>query len=129
MSLDGSGMKSGQPETFAVPVSITGAGAADPTKNYGEGVDVTHVSTGLYRFTFSDYPGALMGITWGHGETAPIAGDARLVTLDNNSFSASGLAADVLVHNPGTEAAAPALDNLETAETLLVVFWFTRYSG
>lgn len=46
--------KVSEAEERSVVVRFTGAGAADPTKNKGQGVTITWISTGLYELAFAD---------------------------------------------------------------------------
>lgn len=61
--------KATQPEFIDHVVRITGAGAANPTKNFGDGLAVTWISTGLYELTWGESPGTFLGILPGFQAT------------------------------------------------------------
>lgn len=43
-------------------VGITGTGAADPTKNFGDGIGVARQAIGVLRFTFQSFYGSFRGV-------------------------------------------------------------------
>lgn len=107
-------------------VGILGTGASNPTKEVGEGVTVTRVSTGLYRFTFAEHVGTYEGAFTQFAKNTVAAGDGKNITVDHNSYTASGRALDIYVEDSGTEAVAPALADLGTDERLYVWVQFKR---
>jgi hypothetical protein len=42
-------------------VGITGTGASNPTKNYGDGISVARQAAGVFRFSFLSHYGAYKG--------------------------------------------------------------------
>ena len=109
---------------LSVPCRILGTGAANPTKEFGVGITPTWVSTGRYRFTFSEYPGTFLGAMCQFMEDAPVAGDGKLAIVDHDSWTVSGLALDIVLEDPGTEAVANVLSDLAATEKLFVMFYF-----
>jgi hypothetical protein len=65
--------KSSTAEERVYKVGITGTGAADPVKRFGQGVTVTRTGVGVVKFTFASNPGTFKG--WGAdvGADAPAA--------------------------------------------------------
>jgi hypothetical protein len=65
-------------EERLIRVRILGTGAANPTKEIGQGVTVTRTSEGLYRFSFNENPGTFVGIggyIFGALGRLPVVGD------------------------------------------------------
>jgi hypothetical protein len=54
--------KSSLSEERLARVAITGTGAADPTKRFGQGVAVARQGVGIHRLTFSVKPGKFVGL-------------------------------------------------------------------
>jgi hypothetical protein len=46
-----------EPELTKCRVRFTGAGAGNPTKNLGQGIAITWISTGLYELTWAETAG------------------------------------------------------------------------
>lgn len=44
-------------------VGMTGTGAANPTKNYGDGISVVRQAAGVFRFSFLSFYGTYRGCT------------------------------------------------------------------
>ena len=119
----------GQPAelVFSV-VRLLGTGAADPTKQRGDGITATYVSTGKYRLTFAEHLGTFEG-AWGQfGQAAPAAGATNIISIDHDSYSASTRTLDFFVEDPGTEAAAPALADLASTDKVFLLIAFSRTS-
>lgn len=55
-------MRSNTTEDGRYSVGITGTGAANPTKNFGDGIGVARQAAGVYRFTFLSFYGAFKGV-------------------------------------------------------------------
>lgn len=126
MALDGYNAKWASGEVMVVPVVVTGAGAANPTKVLGNGVTVTWVSTGKYRLTFADGQGTFVGALSTVANTGPTALTPRWAQADYDSYTAAGKALDVYTTTPATEAVAAALSDLTTAMTMTVLVLFRR---
>jgi len=61
-------IKSNLPEDRRFSVGITGTGAADPTKRYGNGITVTRTATGVYKFTLNKNNGYFKGFKASFGD-------------------------------------------------------------
>lgn len=70
-------------------VGITGTGAADPTKRYGDNVSVIRTAVGVYRFSFLTHPGALKSVSGLFRATAPGAVKGYTATV-GDYVAASG---------------------------------------
>jgi len=55
-------IRSNTTEDRRYSVGITGTGAANPTKNFGDGIGVARQDEGVYRFTFLNFYGAFKGV-------------------------------------------------------------------
>jgi hypothetical protein len=66
-------------------VSMEGTGAAAPTKLYGPGITITRTSEGLYKFTWSDAQGVLVGMLSGMGASTPSAMAGFTLSHDDKS--------------------------------------------
>ena len=98
MAFDAEPARAMEPELVAWPVTFTGAGAANPTKNYGKGVAITWTSTGLYRLTFVDAPGNLVcpgGPNWQDATPANLKG----FTAVFGAFDSTGKIISVSIYN------------------------------
>jgi hypothetical protein len=98
MSFDNSPLRCTEPETVKWAVAFTGAGAANPTKNYGKGVAVTWVSTGKYRLTFVDAPGNLVS-PGGPSFQDATPGNLKGYTAVFGTFDTTGKIVDVSFYN------------------------------
>lgn len=49
-------------ESRGIQTSITGTGAAHPTKRYGQGMTITRQASGVYRYSFQEAPGYFVAI-------------------------------------------------------------------
>jgi hypothetical protein len=123
MALNGYVDRASEPDSYVIPVRFEGAGAANPTKNFGAGVTVTWVSTGIYRFTFSDAQGTYVGCLATISDTVPAGVAGFTAHPDQDSYTAAGKAADVHVYN-----AAQALADLPATSFMYVEFRFKRSS-
>lgn len=117
-------LRSSEPDTVVCPVLIEGAGAANPTKHEGKGVTVTWVSTGIYRYTFSDHQGKFIGAPAPGISDTVVAGVAGFTGhVDQDSYTAAGKAVDVHVYN-----AAQALADLPATSYMYFEPRFKRSS-
>lgn len=123
MALNGYVERATEPDSYVIPVRFEGAGAANPTKNFGAGVTVTWVSTGLYRLTFSDAQGTYVGCLGAVSDTVPAGVAGFTFHPDQDSYTAAGKALDVTVYN-----AANALADLPATSFLYVEVRFKRSS-
>lgn len=123
----GSVMRSVLGEMLCFPILIEGVNDANPTKKLGRGVTITRVAEGQYRFTWGEYPGTFLGAVAQFCENAPVAGDGKLSVVDYDSWTVTGLALDIFIEDPGTEAAAPAMSDLIAGEHLFVMVWFAMH--
>jgi hypothetical protein len=100
-------------------VGLTGTGAADATKRWGQGVTVTRQSAGVHRITFLENPGNFQG--WGQdvGATTPSAVKNYSVVRGDYTVSGSTYYIDVSIFN----AAGTATD-LAAAQYLDLEFRF-----
>lgn len=88
-----------------IRVGITGTGAANPTKRWGQGVTVTRLAAGVYLITFADNNGFFQG--WGQDLGADTPGnvknysvvrgayDPATRSITVNVFNGSGVATDL----------------------------------
>jgi hypothetical protein len=76
-----------QPGVREHVISLTGTGAADPTKNYGQGVAVTRTGAGAYLITWAENPGRFVGWTFSMGATTP--GDVAGHTAIRGAYNSS----------------------------------------
>lgn len=120
MSLDRSLLHVTEPETTDYKVTFTGAGAADPTKNFGAGVAVTWISTGLYELTWVDAPGAFVGYTWGLQATT--AADLKGHTVVAGDYNTSTLKLRVSITN-----ASETLVDLTSTRKCCLTIAFTEF--
>lgn len=98
MALDSHVQHAVEPELHAHPVTFTGAGAANPTKNFGKGIAVTWVSSGRYRLTFVDAPGNLVcpgGPNWQDATPANLKNFSAVL----GSFDSTGKIVDIFIYN------------------------------
>lgn len=119
MSLDAFPVRATQPDVVRNLVRILGTGAADPTKVFGAGVTATWVSTGRYRFVWSDDPGVYIGMTPGFQATTPADVDGW--TAVAGAYSASTKTVDVYVYSD-----TPGLADLAALNWLTLDFIFKR---
>jgi hypothetical protein len=120
MSLDAYPQRCLEPESIETPVVITGAAAANPTKNFGKNVVVTWVSTGRYRFTFQDSPGVLLGPP-GVSYQDATPGNLKTFSTVFGTMDATGKIIDGFVYN-----ASGTLTDLTSTNVLRVSFLFKR---
>jgi hypothetical protein len=69
-------------------VGITGTGAADATKRWGQGVTVTRQSAGVHRITFLENPGNFQG--WGADVGATTMSAVKNYSWTRGDYTVSG---------------------------------------
>lgn len=121
MSFDSDPLRCTEPEAYDVVVSFTGNGAASPVKNYGKGLTVTWVSTGLYAITFTDNPGNLIGMVGGAGFQATTMSALKGYDATLGAMDATGKIVQVSITNSSF-----ALADLQVLQTACVVLRFKR---
>lgn len=128
MALNAYPERSSVPEHFEHVLRLVGAGAAAPTAELGTGagVTITRVALGQYRLTWAESPGTYVGAWFQYAQNTYAAGDAVLFTVDHDSFTASGLALDFFVTDPGTDEVGPAAAELATTDRVYVRVLFRR---
>lgn len=109
-----------EPETYTHFVTFTGAGAGTPTKNYGKGVAVTWVSTGLYTLTFVDPPGNLVSMG-GPSFQATTMSALKGYSAVLGAFDSTGKIVQVSVTNSSF-----ALADLQVLQTMSLELIFKR---
>lgn len=108
-------------------VRILGTGAANPTKEIGQGVTVTRTSEGLYRFSFNENPGTFVGIRgYCFGDTTP--GDVKGHTLTRDTYVAPSGSTDGYIECNVWDSGF-ATDDLDATEYLDVTFAFSDSSA
>ena len=120
MSIDAVPQRASEPESYEQLISITGAGAGTPVKNYGKGVAITWVSTGRYRLTFTDHPGnfiTLGGPSWQDATPANL----KQFSAVTNGPDATGKIFDLFVYNGSGN-----LTDLTSTNTLSCAMVFKR---
>lgn len=90
--------RASEPDSYEQLITFTGAGAATPTKNFGKGVAITWVSTGLYRITFTDPPGNMID-TGGPNFQATTPGDLKGYSAVFGLFDSTGKIVQVSIYN------------------------------
>lgn len=124
-------MRADQPVLSNVPsgrrysAGITGTGALDPTKRYGDGVTVTRTAEGVYKFAFASHPGYFRG--WGYGLSADTPSAVKAHTVTADTFTAATTTASAFIELSVWDGSAAA-DDLEALEYLDVEFRFSEVS-
>lgn len=70
-----------------VRTGITGTGADAPTKRYGQGITVSRTAQGVYKYTFPDNPGTLVG--WAPGLGADTPADVKGYSVVRGALTSS----------------------------------------
>jgi len=108
MALNAFDMRAGAPDVVAHVIRLLGTGAANFTKQVGEGVTVVRSGTGAHTITWADNPGTYLGWSPAFGAATPadLAGHTAVrevyvaatksmaFTIYNASFAAHDLEAD-----------------------------------
>lgn len=106
-------------------VGLTGTGAADPVKRYGNNVTVTWTATGVYKFAFAAHPGNLLGFRAQFGADTP--GDVKGQTCTRSTYTApSGSTPGFL--SLSVWSSGFAADDLQLLEYLDIEFEFSELS-
>lgn len=95
--------RSNIPDERVYRTRILGTGAGNPTLEIGAGVTVAWVSTGLYRYTWSQGPGTFIG--WLHGPGAATTGDLKGYTFVRDTYDTTNHQIDVAVYNSSNNLA------------------------
>ena len=111
--------RSAHREMVEFPVRILGTGAANPTKQEGNGVTVTWVSTGLYEVTWAESPYQFIGYSAGLLATTP--GDLKGYTVVCGDFNTTTKKIRFSVYNSSF-----ALADLAATQRLCLNFKFAR---
>jgi len=119
-------VRSGAPEVVLHFLRITGAGAANPTKNYGPGMTVTWISTGRYKVTFNEAQGVFIGVQAQYATNAPAAGNGQLINVDRDSAGSTSF--EFFIEDPGTDAVANALADLASTDSVFMVIAYKTTS-
>lgn len=80
--------KSSTAEERTYKVGITGTGAADPAKRYGQGVTVTRTGVGVFKFTFDKNPGNFK--SWGCDVGATVPGNVKNYSWARGDYDTTG---------------------------------------
>jgi hypothetical protein len=115
--INASPVRSPANDVWAHVIDITGAGAANPTKNHGAGVTVTWVSTGLYELAWSENPQTYL--TYTHGFRATTASALKGFTVTAGDYNATTFKMRFSVTN-----ASDNLADLAAAQSLGLVVYF-----
>lgn len=93
-------------------VGITGTGAANPTKRWGQGVTVTRSGAGVYVVTWAENPGNFQG--WGQDLAADTPGNVKNYSVVRGAYSSTTRSITVNVFNgSGTATDLAALQYLD----------------
>ncbi len=101
---------------------IEGTGASAPTKDLGNGVTVARQAEGVYRFSFTDNPGTLIGFHHGLGGAT-----TKGHTVTRSELTAPSGDTPAYVDLSVWDASAAA-DDLEADEFLDATFVFSASS-
>jgi hypothetical protein len=110
-------LRTTQPEAKCHFVRLDGAGAAAPTKTYGDGVTVARSGAGVLTLTWTDTPGTFLGATFGFGATT--ASDVDGFTACHGAYSTTTLVLPVNVFSD-----TPAAADLPANTSLTIIVWF-----
>ncbi len=114
--------KTNIPEERIYRVRILGTGAADPTKELGNGVTVTRTAEGVYKFSFDANPGAFVQVGgYIFGDTTP--GDVKGHTLTRDTYTSPSGSTDGYVEVSVWDSTFAA-DDLDATEYLDISFVF-----
>lgn len=100
-------------------IRILGTGAANPTKQEGEGVTVTRTGAGAYRITFAEQPFQFIGAT--AGLLATTNADLKGYTVVFTDYDSTNLRLDFVVYNSSFAAT-----DLAAAQRLCIRATFAR---
>lgn len=88
MSYDAYPVRTTEKELFLTRMRIVGTGASAPTKILGDGVTVTYIGVGQYRFTFAKNPYTFAGVAGQPSRQATTPGDIKGVDLVFGAYTA-----------------------------------------
>jgi hypothetical protein len=126
MAQDSYHIKAMSPELVIVPVTMTGTGAAAPTKTLGAGVTLSRVSAGKVRLTFNEHVGTYVDTIGMVSAATPTATTTKWVQVEHDTYTAAGKTLDVYFTTPSTDAAAAALADLAATEKCVLLVLFRR---
>jgi hypothetical protein len=113
--------RSAKREMLEYPLRILGTGAASPTKQEGQGMTVTWISTGLYEVAFTgDSPFQFVGWT-GPGWIATTPGDLKGYTAVCGDYNTTTKKIRVSIYNSSF-----ALADLAATQRMSTTFKFAR---
>lgn len=112
-----------EPDLVGAVINLTGAGAANPTKNYGKGVAVTRTGVGVFLATFTDPPGNLVGYNGELSGTVPssLAGFSTVLGAPTLASGATKFSVSISIFNQAFAAV-----DLTAAQLLNWILWFKR---
>lgn len=90
--------KETQPEVRHHIVRIEGAGAADPEKEFGNGVTVTRLGAGNYKATWAENPGRWLGAP-APGLEAATPGDLAGHTVVFDTYDSATFSVEFFLYN------------------------------
>jgi len=102
-------------------IRLLGTGAADPTKQVGQGVAVTRTAAGVFKVTFAENPGFFVGFSWGLGADTP--GDVKGHTVTRDTYDAT---AGVFSIEVSLWSSSFSADELNALEYMDLVFRFAE---
>ncbi len=105
---------------------ITGTGAADPTKRFGDGITVTRTASGVYKFAFASHPGYFKGADV-KALRADTPANVKGHTVVAGAFTAATSSASAYIELSLFNA-SDAADDLQALEYLEVEFAFSEKS-
>lgn len=107
-------------------LGLTGTGAADATKRFGDNMSVARQGVGVHRISFLTHPGALKGIRHTFRATAPAAVKGYTVTFGDYVAAVGNTPGyiEVSIWNSAFAAA-----DLAAAQFLELEFTFAQMGG
>lgn len=78
-------------------IRLLGTGAAVPTIEFGPGITLARISTGLNRITWTPGPGTFVGFTYGLG--AATTGDVKNFSVIRDTYDTTNHQLDVALYN------------------------------
>lgn len=107
-------------------LGITGTGAAEATKRFGDNIAIARQGVGVHRISFPTHPGALKGIRWSFRAVTPSAVKGYTLTA-GDYVPASGNTPGYVEISIWNSAFAAA--DLAAAQYLEVEFIFAQMGG
>lgn len=115
-------VKSSVPGMRQVHIRLLGTGAADPTKQVGQGVAVTRTGVGAHRIQLAENIGQFVGWSWAFAADTPANVDGW--TAVRTQYDATNKRLDYVIYND-----TPAPAELAAATYIDIIVYFAAISG